>query len=76
MDSVIHLTPVELALRWRMTDKDGKPQTGTLKNWRSTGDGPRYVKLGRRVLYPLPEVEAHERAHLHAAASVVVKGDA
>lgn len=54
-----HLTPGELAQRWRMDVK-------TLSNWRNKGRGPAYVKLGggrnTRVLYPVPAVEAYEQA--------------
>jgi hypothetical protein len=30
----------------------------TLERWRMTGEGPPYVKLGRKCLYRLREVEA------------------
>jgi hypothetical protein len=50
---ITHLTPVELAERWRMP-------TGTLRNWRSEGTGPTYIKIGQRVLYPVADVEAFE----------------
>lgn len=30
----------------------------TLENWRADGKGPRYVKLGSRVLYPVDELRA------------------
>lgn len=29
----------------------------TLRSWRCRGKGPVFVKVGRRVLYPLPELE-------------------
>jgi hypothetical protein len=56
---MMHLTPKELAARWHFS-------TGTLANWRITGYGPRFLKFGRRVLYPLVEVEAWEAEHLRA----------
>lgn len=31
---------------------------GTLRNWRSEHRGPRYVTIGRTVLYPREQVEA------------------
>lgn len=49
----IHLTPRELAARWKMAEQ-------TLANWRHTGKGPRLVKIGRKVLYPMAEVTARE----------------
>lgn len=44
----------------------------TQNNWRCTGEGPRFMKLGRKVLYPMTEVEAFERRALHTANSVKV----
>lgn len=51
--SDVHLTPRELAARWKMAEQ-------TLANWRFAGRGPRFVKIGRKVLYPMAEVEAWE----------------
>ena len=53
------MTESELAKRWQMSVR-------TLQNWRWQGQGPRYLKIGARVLYPLEEVEAYEAGHLHA----------
>lgn len=54
-----HLTPNELAERWRVDRK-------TLANWRAKGRGPAYIKLGSaeysKVLYPKEAVEAYEQA--------------
>jgi hypothetical protein len=43
-----YLTPAELVARYR-----GTITIRTLANWRSTGEGPRYTKVGGRVLYPM-----------------------
>lgn len=60
MRSSDYLTPRELAARWRNI-----VSLSTLDNWRSTANrGPRYVKIGGRVLYPLAEVEAYEARNL------------
>lgn len=59
----MNLLPREVAERLRMS-------VGHLANWRVTGEGPRYIKFGRKVLYPLVEVEAFENAHLRTATSV------
>ena len=32
--------------------------TGTLQNWRSLKVGPRYFKMGRKILYKLDDLEA------------------
>jgi predicted DNA-binding transcriptional regulator AlpA len=52
-----HLTPLELADRFQVND-------GTLANWRSTGEGPRFIKVGKLVRYPMAEVEAWEKNQL------------
>jgi hypothetical protein len=33
----------------------------TLSNWRSAGQGPAYVKIGGRVLYPVADLERWEQ---------------
>lgn len=30
---------------------------GTLANWRNQGKGPGYIKYGRKILYPVSELE-------------------
>ena len=50
-----HLLTVELGRRWHMSDR-------TLEQWRWKGIGPRYLKIGGRVLYCLEDIEAYEAA--------------
>jgi len=50
---MIYLNAHELAARWRLSTK-------TLERWRNEGRGPAFVKLHRRVLYRLSEVEGFE----------------
>jgi len=52
------LTPKTLADRWNM-----KPNT--LKDWRWKGRGPKFIKIGGRVLYRLMDVEDYETENLH-----------
>lgn len=52
-----HLTQLELAVRWRLSGR-------TLEKWRQEGRGPRYLRVGGRVLYPAAEVAAFEAAGL------------
>lgn len=40
---------------------------GTLANWRTTGSGPRYIKWGKIILYPVRELDAFEAKHLHTS---------
>ena len=61
----MHLTTEELAVRLRLAES-------TLKNWRVSGEGPRYLKFGRKVLYPMSEVEAFEARCLQIATHVKV----
>jgi len=41
----------------------------TLQRWRSEGRGPHYLKLSKRVTYPLELIAEYERSALHAATS-------
>ena len=53
-DSLIrHLNQVELARRWSLSHR-------TLERWRWEGRGPRYLKIGGRVVYRLSDIEAYE----------------
>lgn len=55
----MNLTSKEAAERLRL-------HPNTLSNWRVKGEGPRFIKLGRKVLYPINEIEAYERRSLRA----------
>ena len=48
----------ELAERWGISPK-------TLQRWRSEGRGPRYLKLSKRVTYPMDEVLNFENRALY-----------
>lgn len=52
---VRHLTQGELAQRWRISPR-------TLERWRWLHQGPRYLKIGGRVVYLLGDIEAYEAA--------------
>ena len=53
----VFLSPEELAMRYSLAQ-------GTINNWRSKGIGPKSIKVGGKVLYPLEEVEQYESAQL------------
>ncbi|KRF22920.1 AlpA family transcriptional regulator [Phycicoccus sp. Soil802] len=56
-----HLSPRELAGRWRTT-------AGHLANLRSAGRGPRYLKLSAgKVVYRLADIEEFESERLVSA---------
>lgn len=57
MDTAGFLTPQQLSDRW-----GGRIKLRTINNWRITGDGPPYTKIGGAVLYPISEVEKWEKA--------------
>ncbi|MGI9282434.1 MAG: helix-turn-helix transcriptional regulator [Endozoicomonas sp.] len=59
---VQHLSQKELADRWRISPY-------TLEKWRMRGLGPRYIKLGNRVVYRVTDIEAHEQSHTHIGTS-------
>ncbi len=48
------LTPDDLAKRWHLS-------THTLNQWRWTGKGPIFVKIGGRVLYRVEDIESFEK---------------
>jgi len=56
------LSEADLAVRWAMSPK-------TLQRWRMEGRGPVYLKLGKRVNYPLKAVIAFENYVLHVSTS-------
>jgi len=49
-------TDLQLAERWHIHRQ-------TLISWRTAGTGPPFVRIGRRVLYPLAGVEQYEQAN-------------
>lgn len=51
-----YLTPNQVRDRYQ-----GRISLQTLANWRYQGEGPQYLKLGGRVLYPLEALIEWER---------------
>ena len=58
-----HLNQIELADRWNISHR-------TLERWRWTGEGPRYLKIGGRVVYRLEDIEAYEARQLRDSTSM------
>ena len=52
--SEVCLSQIELAARWKIRHR-------TLERWRWAQEGPRYLKIGGRVVYRVSDVEAFER---------------
>lgn len=67
-DNHQYLTPDELSARFR-----GEISTRTLANWRCLGTGPRFTKIGGRVLYPLAEVLVWENSRTVNSTSSYVR---
>ncbi len=57
-----HLNQIQLAERWNISPR-------TLERWRWIGEGPRYLKIGGRVVYRLTDIETYEAAQLRLAES-------
>ena len=54
------MNETELAARWNLSPK-------TLQRWRSEGRGPRFMKMSKRVVYPIDEIFDFESRALRAA---------
>ena len=61
--TVRHLNQIELAARWNISHR-------TLERWRWSGEGPRYIKIGGRVVYRLEDVEDYEKEQLRASTAI------
>ncbi len=57
-----HLNQLELAVRWGISHR-------TLELWRWTGEGPKFLKVGGRVVYRLSDVEEYEQSIVRSSTS-------
>lgn len=55
MANVLFLTPAQVVERW-----NGAVTVSTLKNWRSKGSGPDFIKFGHHIRYPLEKLIEYE----------------
>jgi hypothetical protein len=55
-----HLNQFDLAQRWRISPR-------TLERWRWLDLGPRYLKIGGRVVYRIEDIQAYEAAKMREA---------
>ena len=58
----LNFNEADLAERWGVSPK-------TLQRWRTEGRGPKYLKLSKRVIYPLDQIQAFESQALYASTS-------
>ena len=49
------MNQIQLAVRWGISHR-------TLERWRWTGEGPKFLKVGGRVVYRLSDVEEYEQS--------------
>ena len=59
MDGTEHLSEKRLARRWGLSHR-------TLERWRGTGEGPRFLKIGGRVVYRKADIKAYEATQLRS----------
>ena len=52
-----HLNQKQLAEYWGISER-------TLERWRSIGWGPRFIKIGVRVVYRMEDILEYETQHL------------
>lgn len=64
------LTVDELCIRYK-----GKLTEKALANMRSAGKGPPYIKVGRKILYPMDALRTWEAARLKSKATASSQGD-
>ena len=67
-EDIKYLTPKKVSQRWR-----GIATERTLSNWRCLGTGPKYTKIGGRILYPVDEIEAWEKGRTVTSTAGYVK---
>jgi len=56
------MNQLELAVRWGISHR-------TLERWRWTGEGPKFLKVGGRVVYRLSDVEEYEQSIVRSSTS-------
>lgn len=57
------MTPETLSERWNITQV-------TLSQWRVNGRGPRFLKLGRKVMYRIQDIEEFEEQNARSDTSL------
>ena len=64
-----HIDQDEVAERWSVSPR-------TLERWRWIGTGPRFLKVGGRVVYRIEDIEAYEAEQLRTSTLPGVAGGA
>ena len=63
-----HLNQDDVAQRWSISPR-------TLERWRWTGQRPRFLKIGGRIVYRLCDIEAYETEQLRTSTLPVTPVD-
>lgn len=69
MTDIAFLNQVELSQRWKLSPR-------TLERWRWLGTGPRYHKIGGRVVYRLDDIQEWENSRIFRCTAEKTTGDA
>ena len=56
------INQIELSRRWGISPR-------TLERWRWQGIGPKFIKLGNRVVYAIEEIKDYEASQLRSSTS-------
>ncbi len=59
-----YITAHQLGRRWQLAPK-------TLEKWRCKGVGPKYVKVGSRILYRMADIQDFERQGLRVGNTAI-----
>lgn len=54
------INQIDLSRRWGISPR-------TLERWRWQGQGPRFIKLGNRVVYGIEDIKCYETAQLRTS---------
>lgn len=65
-----YLTPEEVS-QWF----SGRISTRTLANWRTSGRGPKFTKVGGAILYPVDQLEDWESKRTVSSTSQYTAGE-
>lgn len=65
--TIKHLNQIDVSRRWCLSPR-------TLERWRWLGVGPKFLKIGGKVLYRLEDIESYENTHLlHSTSEKIEK---
>ena len=69
MQDIKFLNQHELSARWKLSGR-------TLERWRWLGTGPRYHKIGGRVVYRIEDIEEWENTRIFSCTAEIAVGGA